>query len=154
MIRLRPYPSSDQFAHRRPCSKVLRDGLNAFDIFASSPYTALKDLRRIGRTYPHAPRGVPRSVIDNLKTAHDICAPNSDVAFFDLPKTQWSHNASLCVDAPELQIRSVLNRCPPRLHLGDAHGNGNIRTGRALLQKKAMDDKSLEYSDLTSYGNM
>ena len=56
MIRLRPYASTDQFAHRRPCSKVLRDGLNAFDIFASSPYTALKDLRRIGRTYPHAPR--------------------------------------------------------------------------------------------------
>ena len=56
MIRLRPYASTDQCVHRRPCSEVLCDGLNAFDIFASCPYTALNDLRRIGRTYPHAPR--------------------------------------------------------------------------------------------------
>ena len=56
MIRLRPYASTDQSVHRRPCSQVLRDGLNVFDIFASCPYTALNGLRRIGRTYPHAPR--------------------------------------------------------------------------------------------------
>ena len=56
MIRLRPYASTEQSVHRRPCSQVLRDGLNVFDIFASCPYTALNGLRRIGRTYPHAPR--------------------------------------------------------------------------------------------------
>ena len=56
MIRLRPYASTDQCVHRRPCSEVLCDGLNAIDILAGCPYTALNDLRRIGRTYPHAPR--------------------------------------------------------------------------------------------------
>ena len=47
-IRLRPYASTDQCVHRRPRSEVLCDGLNAFDIFASCPYTALNGLRRSG----------------------------------------------------------------------------------------------------------
>ena len=142
MIRLRPYASSDQFVHRRLCSKALRDGLNAFNIFASCPYTALKNLRLIRRTCVNAPRWVPRSVIDNPKTAHDICTPRFNVAFFALPKTQWTQGIPLCVDAHELQIRFV-HVCPLRLHIMYAHGNGHVMpTGHPRM--KAMDAKSLE----------